>query len=989
MSAATRLARTHSVSLVGLEGRLVRVETQVGRGLVQFVIVGLPDASVRESKDRVRSALESCGLEVLDSRVTVNLSPAGLHKSGSGFDLAIAASVLLAAGRVGPTSFDGAVIIGELALDGSLQPVRGVLPAVLAARGRGITRAIIPAANAAEASLVGGVETAAFAHLAELVRWAGGNAQTPVSIGGALPNAPEPEPATSGPHVDMADVRGQHDAVEALTVAGAGGHHVFLLGEPGSGKTMLASRMHTILPDLDDDTALVATSLHSLAGTLRDGEALVRRPPILTPHHSATMAALVGGGHARITPGAASLAHGGVLFLDEAAQFQPSVLDALREPLENGEVHIHRAGLHARLPARFQLLLAANPCPCGGGRQGRSCTCSAQARMRYLARLSGPLLDRIDITVRVDTPTRADLARGPSPSSAHLRERVAEALESGDAGVGRGSRRGLARVLALLTVTGAVVALAAPTVPRERTVLRDLFEPPLDLTQYATPLSLVRTLETDLASTTLMTASGADDSTRIRLAALDSYDGLSARIGTPTSGAARFQRVGRDTPLAASGGTRSEFSHETSVRIDGYTFPWVPTVSDSLGLEVSGPRADAVSQSLYYDAFSATGIATAGLTDGDVLTEQVDAPPTASDTRLTELGVDDVALGPVEDVPPSVQTLATTLVGSTSEPLAQIRILQQALRTGYYSDGTKSPSQPGHGAARLTAMVEAGALVGDDEQYPVLMMLMCRSLGIPARVVMGFEPAMDGDASNVTGQDVSAWVEVPFRSVGWVTIDVVPDRDQVPQQQTTEKVSNPEPQVLQPPLPLQDPAHLPPSYEDEDRDSSNDDDGRGLGRIVAMVAGGLGAMLLPIATILATKALRRRRRRRRGGVEGVLGAWDEVVDRARDFGRRTPPRATRREAALSLAPAFPTAELTRFAAAVDGQVFGKGIPTSYAVSTIWASADAMVPSMGSDRSRMRRLAARLSPRSLGRPHRTGSRAARRPITRSRPRRKRS
>ncbi|ERH33320.1 YifB family Mg chelatase-like AAA ATPase [Schaalia sp. HMT-877] len=427
MSAATRLARTHSVSLVGLEGRLVRVETQVGRGLVQFVIVGLPDASVRESKDRVRSALESCGLEVLDSRVTVNLSPAGLHKSGSGFDLAIAASVLLAAGRVGPTSFDGAVIIGELALDGSLQPVRGVLPAVLAARGQGITRAIVPAANAAEASLVGGVETAAFAHLAELVRWAGGNAQTPVSIGGALPDAPEPEPATSGPHVDMADVRGQHDAVEALTVAGAGGHHVFLLGEPGSGKTMLASRMHTILPDLDDDTALVATSLHSLAGTLRDGEALVRRPPILTPHHSATMAALVGGGHARITPGAASLAHGGVLFLDEAAQFQPSVLDALREPLENGEVHIHRAGLHARLPARFQLLLAANPCPCGGGRQGRSCTCSAQARMRYLARLSGPLLDRIDITVRVDTPTRADLARGPSPSSARLRERVAEA----------------------------------------------------------------------------------------------------------------------------------------------------------------------------------------------------------------------------------------------------------------------------------------------------------------------------------------------------------------------------------------------------------------------------------------------------------------------------------------------------------------------------------------------------------------------------------
>ena len=569
------------------------------------------------------------------------------------------------------------------------------------------------------------------------------------------------------------------------------------------------------------------------------------------------------------------------------------------------------------------------------------------------------------------------------------RERVAEVLETSDAGVGRGSRLGLARVLALLTVTSTVVALAIPAAPHSRTVLRDLFEPPLDLTEYATPLSLVRTLETDMASTPLMTASGADESTRIRLAALDSYDGLSARISASATGAARFQRIGRNTPLTAGGLTRSEDSREVTVSIADYNFPWVPTVADTLSLEVSGSRADQVSQSLYYDVFSTTGITTASLSSGDVLTEQVQAPPTATDAQLTEAGIDSVALGPVEDVPPSVQTLATTLVGSTSEPLAQIRMLQQALRAGYYSDGTKSPSPPGHGAARIASMVDAGSLVGDDEQYSVLMMLMCRSLGIPARVVMGFRPTMDGNAANVTGQDISAWVEVPFRSVGWVTIDVVPDRDQVPQQQTTEKVSNPEPQVLQPPLPLQDPAHLPPFYEDEERDSSNDDDDRGLGRIVAMVAGGLGVVLLPIATILAAKALRRRRRRRRSGVEGVLGAWDEVVDRARDFGRRTPPRATRREAASSLAPAFPTAELTRFAAAVDGQVFGKGVPTSYAVSTIWASADAMVPAMGSDRSRMRRLAARLSPWSLGRPHRLRPRTSRRSTTSSAPRRKRS
>ena len=569
------------------------------------------------------------------------------------------------------------------------------------------------------------------------------------------------------------------------------------------------------------------------------------------------------------------------------------------------------------------------------------------------------------------------------------RERVAEVLETSDAGVGRGSRLGLARVLALLTVTSTVVALAIPAAPHSRTVLRDLFEPPLDLTEYATPLSLVRTLETDMASTPLMTASGADESTRIRLAALDSYDGLSARISASATGAARFQRIGRNTPLTAGGLTRSEDSREVTVSIADYNFPWVPTVADTLSLEVSGSRADQVSQSLYYDVFSTTGITTASLSSGDVLTEQVKDPPVASDAQLTEAGIDNVALGPVEDVPPSVQTLATTLVGTTSEPLAQIRMLQQALRTGYYSDGTKSPSPPGHGAARIASMVDAGSLVGDDEQYSVLMMLMCRSLGIPARVVMGFRPTMDGNAANVTGQDISAWVEVPFRSVGWVTIDVVPDRDQVPQQQTTEKVSNPEPQVLQPPLPLQDPAHLPPFYEDEERDSSNDDDDRGLGRIVAMVAGGLGVVLLPIATILAAKALRRRRRRRRSGVEGVLGAWDEVVDRARDFGRRTPPRATRREAASSLAPAFPTAELTRFAAAVDGQVFGKGVPTSYAVSTIWASADAMVPAMGSDRSRMRRLAARLSPWSLGRPHRLRPRTSRRSTTSSAPRRKRS
>lgn len=567
------------------------------------------------------------------------------------------------------------------------------------------------------------------------------------------------------------------------------------------------------------------------------------------------------------------------------------------------------------------------------------------------------------------------------------RERVVEVLESRDDGVGRSTRLALVRVAALLAVTGTVVALVVPAVPHDRMVLRDLFEPPLDLNQYATPLSLVRTLETDMASTRLMTTSGADESTRVRLAALDSYDGLSARIGSD-SGGARFRRVGQDTPLTALGRPSTPTSQEVTVHIDGYTFPWVPTVEDTLGLSASGPRAGIVGPSIYYDVFSETGIATAGLTQGDVLTEQVEVPRTASDQQMTDLGVTDVSLGPVEDVPPSVQSLATSLVGSTSEPLAQIRLMQQALRTGYYSDGTKSPSLPGHGAARLASMTEADSLVGDDEQYSVLMMLMCRSLGIPARVVMGFRPSTDGNVGDVTGKDISAWVEVPFNSVGWMPFDVVPDRDQVPQQQTTEKVSNPEPQVLQPPLPVQDPADLPPSYQDGDNDQSNNDDDDRVARIIAIMAGGLAVVLLPIVTVLAAKALRRRRRRRRQGVEAVLGAWDEIVDHARDFGRRTPPRATRRESAAFLAPDFPKADLRRFASAVDAQVFGEGVPSSYAVKRIWESADVMVPAMGSDRSRLRRLAARLSPLSLRRSRRTSPRPHRRSTDRPQSGRKR-
>ena len=319
------LARTYSISVVGIEGHLVDVETYAGAGLVAFTLVGLLDTSVREARDRVRAAFESCGLDVLDQRITVNLSPAGIPKSGSGFDLAIASSIALATGLVYPRAFQDAVIVGELALDGSIQPVRGVLPAVLAARSRGVRRVIVPEACAREARLVDGIEVIAFAHLADLIAWGGGEAIKAPFHGHLGMRAVEP--GRESPAVlDMADVRGQGEAVGAMEVAAAGGHHVFLIGEPGSGKTMLASRLPTILPDLDADTALVTTSLHSVAGLVPAGTALVTRPPFQAPHHSVTMAALIGGGSRTLTPGAASLAHGGILFLDEAAEFAPSVL---------------------------------------------------------------------------------------------------------------------------------------------------------------------------------------------------------------------------------------------------------------------------------------------------------------------------------------------------------------------------------------------------------------------------------------------------------------------------------------------------------------------------------------------------------------------------------------------------------------------------------------------------------------------------------------
>jgi magnesium chelatase family protein len=426
------VGRTRCVTLLGIDGRVVDVEADVASGLPAFTVTGLPDTVLAQARDRVKAACRNSGVGFPDGRVTVNLSPASLPKHGSGFDLAIAVAVLAAGGVVPAATLAGVVHLGELGLDGRLRSVRGVLPAVLAAARAGVESVVVPAPNAVEAAVVPGVDVRGAATLAGLVALYRGEPEVDEPEGHVVGSPSPPTPARERRGQDLAEVVGQADARCALEIAAAGGHHLFLLGPPGAGKTMLAARLPDLLPDLPTEAALEVTAVHSLAGKLPDGGGLVVRPPFVDPHHTASAAAIVGGGSGMPRPGAASLAHHGVLFLDEAPEFSPRVLDALRQPLEDGGLVIHRSAATARYPARFQLVLAANPCPCGrASGKGLACTCTPMARRRYLSRLSGPLLDRVDLQVGVMPVSRAQMHDGRLAESTQVvARRVAEAREA-------------------------------------------------------------------------------------------------------------------------------------------------------------------------------------------------------------------------------------------------------------------------------------------------------------------------------------------------------------------------------------------------------------------------------------------------------------------------------------------------------------------------------------------------------------------------------
>jgi magnesium chelatase family protein len=415
------LATSLAATLIGLDAHPVRVEVEAARGVPHFELVGLAEAAVRESRVRVRSALAQVAVDLAECNIVVNLAPADLRKAGSGFDLAIAAATLGALRVVPLESFANVLLLGELSLDGSVQPVRGVLPQLLGARARGIRRAVVPRANQGEAGLVESIDVRTVGSLEELVGALRGERELPVAI------AAVSAPPSDGD--DLRDVQGQASARRALEVAAAGGHNLLMLGPPGVGKTMLARRLPGLMPALSGPEALEITAIHSVAGLLAAARGVVRARPFRSPHHTVSEVGLVGGGADLPRPGEVSLAHNGVLFLDELAEFRRSALEALRQPLEDGVVSISRAHTKATFPARPVVVCAMNPCACGYLGDGTDrCRCTRERVAQYRARLSGPLLDRIDVHVALAPVSVSALqGRANAESTAAVRARVERA----------------------------------------------------------------------------------------------------------------------------------------------------------------------------------------------------------------------------------------------------------------------------------------------------------------------------------------------------------------------------------------------------------------------------------------------------------------------------------------------------------------------------------------------------------------------------------